>query len=60
MVPKPEDIVTIYWNLSIRSKEEVGYSEERLDNGKSNKIQGNCKIKYTYSFNQKQSMRMGS
>ena len=46
MVPEPEDISDNLLNLSIGSKEEMGYSEERLDNGKSNKIQENCKIKY--------------
>ena len=46
MVPEPEDISDNLLNLSIRSKEEMGYSEERFDNGKSNKIQENCKIKY--------------
>ena len=58
MVPEPEDISDNLLNLSIRSKEEMGYSEERFDNGKSNKIQENCKIKYIVLI-KKQSKGMG-
>ena len=52
MVPEPEDISDNLLNISIRSKEERGYLEERSANGKKIRYKGIIGSN-VYSFNQK-------